>query len=260
MKKCLICFEFIPDDATVCPFCKSPQSVRRQDEHIEQPSSLKYARQPRNTNSTPQAASAPQAAGAPYSAETPYGASGQAAPPRKSNSILYFIIGVLVTTLLFLAGLLYYNSTQKASEADEGKSQPTATTSEAGEEATTPAPEPTPDYDRSEAQPVVAPAPRVVTTEGYHHLSGSISKYGITMDIEVTRNYVQGTYYYHSKGRNAKMTVYGTLEGNEMSLEEYAPDGTNTGRFDGTFDGLRYQGSFLNYNNGNYLSFNVVEQ
>ena len=112
---------------------------------------------------------------------------------------------------------------------------------------------------KAEAQPRVAPQPRVVTIDGYHHLKGAISKYGITMDIEVSGDYVQGTYYYHSKGRSNKMSVYGNLYGNDMSLEEYAPDGNNTGRFEGTFDGYCFQGTFVNYSSGNQLRFSVVE-
>ena len=80
------------------------------------------------------------------------------------------------------------------------------------------------------------------------------------MDIEISRNYAQGTYYYHSKGRNNKMSVYGNLEGNVLTLEEYAPDGNNTGFFEGTFDGYSYNGTFVNYDNGNSLRFNVVAQ
>ena len=56
------------------------------------------------------------------------------------------------------------------------------------------------------------------------------------------------------------MSVYGNLEGNVLTLEEYAPDGNNTGFFEGTFDGYSYNGTFVNYDNGNSLRFNVVAQ
>lgn len=112
---------------------------------------------------------------------------------------------------------------------------------------------------KAEAQPRVA-QPREVTINGYHHLVGAISKYGITMDIQVNGGNVQGTYYYHSQGRNNKMTVYGTLYGNRLSLEEYAPDGLHTGGFEGTFNGYSYSGTFSNYLKGTSLGFNVVEK
>ena len=208
MKKCPICFESIPDNATVCPFCQSPLSVKHLDNITEQPSSLKYASRPQDT------------VRAPYATGTPYNAPSQPVPPKKNNSILYFIIGVLATALLFLAGLIIYNYTKDEPKTDDAQSKPAATASPA---ATPVAAEET--YDRSEAQPVVAPRPREVTTEGYHHLSGSISKYGITMDIQVNGGYVEGTYYYHSQGRSAKMTVYGNLSGSQLHLEEYNPDG-----------------------------------
>ena len=113
---------------------------------------------------------------------------------------------------------------------------------------------------KAEAQPRVAPQPRVVTIDGYHHLKGAISKYGITMDIQVNGGYVEGTYYYHSQGRSAKMTVYGNLSGSQLHLEEYNPDGDNTGCFDGTFNGYSYSGGFQNYMKGTYFKFNVVEK
>lgn len=113
---------------------------------------------------------------------------------------------------------------------------------------------------KAEAQPRVAPQPRVVTIDGYHHLKGAISKYGITMDIQVNGGYVEGTYYYHSQGRSAKMTVYGNLSGNQLHLEEYSPDGINTGCFDGTFSGYSYSGGFQNYLKGTYFNFKVVEK
>ena len=246
MKKCPVCFEYVPDDASTCPFCRSPLSANPQNNITEEPSTLKYASRPQDT------------VRAPYATGTPYTAPSQPVPPKKNNSILYFIIGVLATALLFLAGLMIYNYTKDEPKTDDAQSKPTATASPAAEEATPAAAEET--YDRSEAQPVVAPRPREVTTEGYHHLSGSISKYGITMDIEVSGDHVQGTYYYHSKGRSNKMSVYGNLYGNDMTLEEYAPDGNNTGCFEGTFDGYCFQGSFVNYSIGNVLRFSVVEQ
>ncbi len=246
MKKCPVCFEYVPDDASTCPFCRSPLSANPQNNITEEPSTLKYASRPQDT------------VRAPYATGAPYNAPSQPVPPKKNNSILYFIIGVLATALLFLAGLMIYNYTKDEPKTDDAQSKPTATASPAAEEATPVAAAET--YDRSEAQPVVAPQPREVTTEGYHHLSGSISKYGITMDIEVSGDHVQGTYYYHSKGRNNKMSVYGNLYGNDMTLEEYAPDGNNTGCFEGTFDGYCFQGSFVNYSYGNVLRFSVVEQ
>lgn len=98
-----------------------------------------------------------------------------------------------------------------------------------------------------------------VAIEGHHHLVGAISKYPITMDIEITRGHAQGTYYYHSQGRQAKMSVYGNIDGSQLYLEEYSPEGNNTGRFDGTFDGYDFNGTFVNYLNGNTFNFNVVK-
>jgi hypothetical protein len=56
------------------------------------------------------------------------------------------------------------------------------------------------------------------------------------------------------------MTVYGNLSGSQLHLEEYNPDGVNTGCFDGTFNGYSYSGGFQNYMKGTYFKFNVVEK
>lgn len=114
---------------------------------------------------------------------------------------------------------------------------------------------------QTNAEKSAAPAPKkIYTIEGIHQLSGSISKYGITMDIEVRRGYVNGTYYYHSQGSSNRMTVSGTISGNTMSLEEYAPSGENTGYFEGVFNGLSYNGTFHNYSKGSTMNFSLTDR
>jgi len=93
------------------------------------------------------------------------------------------------------------------------------------------------------------------SVEGYQHLNGSISEYGITMDINIDENSVEGTYYYHSQGSSKKMTLSGYIEGSDVYLEEYDPEGSNTGFFSGTFDGRTYEGTFTNYQKGEGLPF-----
>jgi len=93
--------------------------------------------------------------------------------------------------------------------------------------------------------------------EGNHHLTGSISKYGITMDIYIDGEIIDGSYYYHSQGSSNRMSLYGSINGTELYLEEFAPDGNNTGSFSGRFNGRTYSGIFTNNLNGKTMSFSL---
>ena len=90
-------------------------------------------------------------------------------------------------------------------------------------------------------------------------MRGSISNYPITLEFYVSGTQVSGTYYYHSQGSSHRMTVSGYIDGQYMVLEEYAPDGLNTGYFSGSFNGYRYAGSFTNYQKQKTHSFSVNE-
>lgn len=90
-------------------------------------------------------------------------------------------------------------------------------------------------------------------------MRGSISQYPITMEIYVSGTQVSGTYYYHSQGSSNRMTVDGYINGTNMVLEEYAPNGLNTGYFSGTFTGYRYSGTFMNYEKQKTRSFTITE-
>ena len=176
----------------------------------------------------------------------------------KGNKWLYAILSFLLAAVIG-GGFCYFiaknNQKDKALQQQQQQQQHTADSI-----AKAKARQDSIDKLKAEAQPRVAPQPRVVTIDGYHHLVGSISKYPITMDIQVNGGDAQGTYYYHSQGRNSKMSVYGSLNGNQLTLEEYAPDGNNTGCFEGTFNGYSFRGTFVNYLKGNTLSFSVVEK
>ena len=95
--------------------------------------------------------------------------------------------------------------------------------------------------------------------EGTHHLTGSISKYAITMDIYIDDELVEGSYYYHSQGSGNRMELSGSITGSELYLDEYAPDGNNTGYFSGRFNGSTYSGTFTNNLNGKTMSFSISQ-
>ena len=160
-------------------------------------------------------------------------------PPQQpqqnsNNNLLYLLIGILGTALLLIGGFLLYNmlsGSDTKDDATENKRDTVVTVV---------------NQPQQQAAPQPAPPPKVYTIPGNHHMSGSISKYGITMDINVSGSDVYGTYYYHSVGSKNRMTVTGNIYGNNMYLEEYSPDGLNTGNFQGTFNGQVFKGKFTN--------------
>ncbi|MBO4822518.1 MAG: hypothetical protein J5548_13765 [Prevotella sp.] len=223
--KCRECGQVVSDKAVKCPKCGCP--INEETHYFQSDEPMVLRRQPNRG-----------------------GGNG--------NKWLYAILSFLLAAVIG-GGIFYFidknNQKEEVFQQQQQQSQHVADSI-----AKAQARQDSIDKLKAEAQPRVAPQPRVVTIEGYHHLVGSISKYPITMDIQVSGGDVQGTYYYHSQGRNSKMSVYGSLNGNQLTLEEYAPDGNNTGYFEGTFNGYSFSGTFVNYLKGNTLSFNVVEQ
>lgn len=223
--KCRECGQVVSDKAVKCPKCGCP--INEETHYFQSDEPMVLRRQPNRG-----------------------GGNG--------NKWLYAILSFLLAAVIG-GGIFYFidknNQKEEVFQQQQQQSQHVADSI-----AKAQARQDSIDKLKAEAQPRVAPQPRVVTIEGYHHLVGSISKYPITMDIQVNGGDVQGTYYYHSQGRNSKMSVYGSLNGNQLTLEEYAPDGKNTGYFEGTFNGYSFSGTFVNYLKGNTLSFNIVEQ
>ena len=179
--------------------------------------------------------------------------AGMGMPPKpvkqSNNNILYLIIGILGTAVLLIGGYLAYNLLSGKSTEEQTVVRDTIVTTVAPAKETT------------VTEPVAPPPPpKVYTVQGNHHMSGAISKYGVTMDIDVNGTEVYGTYYYHSVGSRNRMTVSGNIYGNNMYLEEYSPDGYNTGCFSGTFNGRVFKGRFTNYDKGSNLSFSITEK
>ena len=181
-------------------------------------------------------------------------------PPRgNSNGALYGIVGFLAAAVIGLGIWMFVRS------SDDKKEQP-AQTVQTAQQTPQQAAQQTPQQaqqPQTTGQTAAAPAPapqRTYTIQGNHRMRGAISKYPITMEFYVAGTQVSGTYYYSSQGSSNRMTISGYINGSYMQLEEYAPDGLNTGYFSGSFNGYRYAGSFTNYLKQKTHSFSVTEQ
>lgn len=225
--KCPICQAEISDGAQFCPKCGTKIS---QD----------------NWQQTPQPAQ-----------ENVRVVYTQTPQQSSSNSALYAIVGFLAAAVIGLGIWMFVRS------SGDKKEQPTqiAQIAQSAQPAQPAQPAQSAQSAQS-AQPAAAPVPapqRTYTIQGNHRMRGSISNYPITLEFYVSGTQVSGTYYYHSQGSSHRMTVSGYIDGQYMVLEEYAPDGLNTGYFSGSFNGYRYAGSFTNYQKQKTHSFSVNE-
>lgn len=229
MKKCIYCQSDMSDHAAFCPKCGKSQP---------QQTMYRPAQQPRQ-----QPAYQPE--------------------KSKSNGALWAVIGFLAAAVLGLGGWIVYDNFIKENPAPATSVSTTAPDKEKNatkeqtkkEQANKTEKETKKVSEEKTSQPAQA---RPKTIRGAYNLTGAISKYPITMNISITDGDVVGTYYYHSQGRNNKMTVYGNISADHrMYLEEYAPSGLNTGYFDGYFNGEAYTGQFSNYENDSHLSFSL---
>ena len=145
--------------------------------------------------------------------------------PSKARKKRYAIIGVLVTALiglglwLFLSGSLGNNRSRDESDIDEIE---------------------------------------IGDLDGTHLLKGEIGTYGVGMSITIDGKTVTGLYHYDFQDAGVNLSLKGKLKkGGKLVIDEYTPNGVNSGQFEGTFDGKEFSGTFYNLINGKEFSFNL---
>lgn len=145
--------------------------------------------------------------------------------PLKAKKKRYAIIGVLVTALiglglwLFLSGTLGNNRSRDESDIDEIE---------------------------------------IGDLDGTHLLKGEIGTYGVDMSITIDGKTVTGLYHYDFQDEGVNLSLKGKLKkGGTLVIDEYTPNGVNSGQFEGTFDGKEFSGTFYNLINGKEFSFNL---
>jgi len=88
-------------------------------------------------------------------------------------------------------------------------------------------------------------------------LYGAVDKYPVTMQINIDKSKVSGTYYYNKKGPDLVLTLRGSLNAEGfMYLDEYDEKGTRTGSFSGYLSNGEYEGEFVT-NKGKRMHFLV---
>ena len=89
--------------------------------------------------------------------------------------------------------------------------------------------------------------PIIEVNQNSVRLEGIISNYPILMDLKFSGGNVSGSYYYKKKGSGERLYLSGSLNGNNLELNERNVDGMKTGFFEGTFKNGTYSGTFENY-------------
>lgn len=97
--------------------------------------------------------------------------------------------------------------------------------------------------------------------DGTYQLRGEIGPYGAKMSITIDGKDVTGMYHYDSQKAGVNMSLSGELKKDKsLIINEYAPNGKNSGRFKGTFNGNEFRGTFYNLTNGNQFFFMFIEE
>lgn len=126
----------------------------------------------------------------------------------------------------------------------------------AAAETPAPAAEPVPVPPPAPA-PAPAPKPARAVDSGPIRLTGKVGgKYGVVMDIDLSRGY--GSYYYTKMGPNAVLSldVYYNPGTGSLSMTEYNDYGEVSGTWSGKINSTSYRGQMVNYKGTTY-SFNL---
>ena len=256
MRECFRCHAMISDKAQFCPVCGSQQPKSPQ------------ATQTQTPGAHPQ--------------QGQYGGS-PAGSSQKSYGWVWGLVAFLTAAVLGLGGWLVYdkfirqddsvvvvssNDSQKndektAKDKKSGKDKKAENNkkTETDKKAEKKSEKDNQGKKENASNEQKQPAKTTAKPSGPYSLTGSIDKYPITMSISIADGEVYGTYYYHSQGSNKRMTLTGTISADRrMYLEEFAPNGINTGYFEGSFDGTTYAGHFSNYEKDSHLSFSLKTQ
>jgi len=226
--KCRECGQEISDKAEMCPHCGTPFVVK--GEPVDETTQMNAAPNPGNTQQ--QQYQQPQQPQQPYY------------PPQQNssgNGLLYLIIGLLAAGLIGLGLYVFLgqkSDTQEQTGKEVAKVETPTTTTETEEK---PAPQ---------VEKVIVAVPEKEPTDypqGHFALDGSISKYGCHIDLDLSDNEATGSYYYTKNGSNHRLYLTGEVNGQHVELHEYNDDGDQTGYFNGMFNGITYEGTFINY-------------
>ena len=111
------------------------------------------------------------------------------------------------------------------------------------------------DIETQKVDSVAVANPKGTSISGLHQLKGSIGKYGVEMMITVDGDKATGLLHYNSQKKGVNLSLKGNIEDAKMIINEYAPSGENTGRFEGIFDGETFKGNFQNLYKDKVYSF-----
>ncbi len=188
---------------------------------------------------------------------------GQVPENVQKNSTVKIIIIAVAIVLVIVIGVLIALILNKNDDKETGAVEDTtAVVSTDAASATTPDSTPTTTTEAPAAEAAPEPAEEVQRSlEGNYSLSGSVGKYGVVMQLDISGDYVSGKYRYsRMKGAGGWLTVSGNRSGGDSSgeiyISEYNDMGENCGNWSGTYslngNKLSISGSMMNYKGDTY--------
>lgn len=162
--------------------------------------------------------------------------------PQRGGGNTIVIVLLVVLILLVVGGLLYFIFGRDKETTGDKAPVDTVTIVQ---QTTAPAP----------AAPA-GPQPNADQLNQTLHLEGTVGKYGIVVDMNITGGVIQGSYYYTRYGSKNRLYISGTYDPQTHTMQFYELDKNNgyTGDFQGTFDGLTFSGVMSAYGNGRTYS------
>lgn len=181
---------------------------------------------------------------------------------NNGNPFLYITIGVLATLLVVSGTYIAYSffgdkepaETEAATVTQTNKTTPRIAEDDDEEEEEEPAKQEEPSGKVAEE---TKQSVHYDDCYGNRHLVGTLGKWGITVDIFISKSGdVTGSYYYHHKGSDMRIDLKGSFKNGYISMDEYDERNCITGSFDGKFDGNSYSGEFARSDKTNF-EFNL---
>ena len=207
-----------------------PESVEQVRDFLQEDSAQTVPSSMPSVDTVAQPLGGSTAANEPVSQPSPVSGpiSEPVSKPSTAKKRLFAFIGMLVVLLIGL-GLWVWLS------GSHGNSEPADDLSEAVDDVTT------------------------IDLDGKYLLKGAVGSYGAEMSITIKGKTVTGLYHYDFQAAGVNLSLNGKVKKDgSLAINEYAPDGVNSGRFEGTFDGREFSGTFYNVINGKKFYFRFL--
>lgn len=265
ISRCHKCGAFLNEQEKTCHRCGAIQDFYDEGTRWAMGAQAEFEETQRNINAG-MAQPTQQAGGSmpPYGGQMPpYGGTPQYTPsptPSNKNTPLYVIIIVLLLIAVAFAAFFFFTDKSSPSAVAPPKTDTIATTStssptDTAATKTTAAATPPPSQPKR-------PQPNPDQYNQTLHLTGAIGPYPIVIDMDIAGGNISGSYYYRRNSSKNRLYISGTYDPSSgyMSFYECNKNGTYTGDFSGTFNGISFSGVMSAYASGKTYNTSFKKQ